>query len=79
MLKQKGLVSHLADLGSGWLARDDQCSSAGGSCWLGLVLRWMGYGEVLNRDTVWGNVVDLAGCSHVDQVISLNLNLVSGW
>lgn len=73
------LATYLADLGSGWLAGDDQRGGAGGGCWLGLVRRWMGYGEVLNRDTVRGNVVDLAGCGHVDQVIGLNLNFVTGW
>lgn len=35
--------------------------------------------DVLNRNTVWGNIVDLAWCGHVDQIVSLNLNLVSRW
>lgn len=68
---------YLADLGRGWLARDDHGSSAGGSCWLGLVLCWLCYGEVLDWDTMRGDVVDLARSGHINQIIGLNLNLVA--
>lgn len=28
---------------------------------------------------MWGDVVDLTGCGHVDQVIRLDLDLVAWW
>lgn len=68
---------YLAYLGRGWLARDDQGCSAGGSCCLDLVLRGLCYGKVLNRDTMRGDVVDLAGSGHINQIIGLNFNLVA--
>lgn len=36
------------------------------------------HGDVLNRDAVRGDVVDLTRRGHVDQVVGLNLDLVSG-
>lgn len=44
---------------------------------MGLVLCWLGYGKVLNRDTMRGDVVNLAGSGHINQIIGLNLNLVA--
>lgn len=44
---------------------------------MGLVRRWLCYGDVLNRDAMRGNVVDLAWSGHVNQIIGLNLNLVA--
>lgn len=28
---------------------------------------------------MWGDVVDLTGCGHIDQVIGLDLDLVARW
>ena len=35
--------------------------------------------DVLNRNTMRGDVVDLTRRGHVDQIVGLDLNLVSGW
>lgn len=37
-----------------------------------------GYRDVLDRDAMRGDVVDLTGCSHVDQVVGLDFDLVAG-
>ena len=34
---------------------------------------------VLYRNTMWGDVVDLAWRGNVDEIIGLNLNLISWW
>lgn len=36
-----------------------------------------GYRDVLDRNAVRGDVVDLTGCSHVDQVVGLDFDLVA--
>lgn len=37
-----------------------------------------GEGEVLNRDAVWCDVVDLSRRGHINQVVGLDFNLVTG-
>ena len=37
------------------------------------------YRDVLNRNTVWGDVVDLTRRGHIDQIVGLNLYLISRW
>lgn len=44
---------------------------------MGLALCWLCYGEVLDRDTMRGDVVDLARSGHINQIVGLNLNLVA--
>lgn len=36
------------------------------------------YGDVLDRNTVRGDVVDLTRCGHIDQVVGLDFDLVAG-
>lgn len=38
-----------------------------------------GYRDVLDRNAMWGDVVDLTGCSNIDQVVGLDFDLVAGW
>lgn len=52
-------------------------SSAGGwSSQLALVLCWW---DILHRDSMWCNMVDLTWCGNIHQVIGLHLNLISRW
>lgn len=37
-----------------------------------------GYWDVLDRNAMRGDVVDLTGCSHIDQVVGLDFDLVAG-
>lgn len=37
-----------------------------------------GYRDVLDRNAMWGDVVDLTRCSHINQVVGLDFNLVAG-
>lgn len=67
--------------GDGWSG-----GSVRASLWQTLVLvvarRLAGrstYRDVLNRNTMWGDVVDLTWCGHVDQIVGLNLDLISRW
>lgn len=69
--------SHLADLGwrgLGWWGRG-HCYGCGRR--LGLELRGRGHWEVLHRDALRCNVVDLSWRGDIDQVVGLNLDLVA--
>lgn len=71
-------AAHLAHLGGGGLCKRGR-RAGGGS---GRGLSWMlgscsCYWNILDRNSVWGDVVDLARCGHIDQVIGLDLNLVA--
>lgn len=73
------------------LGRDGRGGSGrGGGVWAGLwqtlvlvlARRLAGcctYRDVLNSDTMRGDVVNLAWRGYVNQIIGLNFNLISGW
>lgn len=80
-------VCHLAHLGGAGLGQEGRGGAGagaggggGGGCRRdrGLVLGGRSrYGDVLDRDAVRGDVVDLPGRGHVDQVVGLDLDLVA--
>lgn len=72
-------VSHLAHLGRCGLSGRGRSSGGGSRRELGGMLGGCsGDGDVLDRDAVRGDVVDLTGRGHVDQVVGLDFDLVAG-
>lgn len=81
---------HLAGLG-GWGLGGRGRSCGGGCCccrssngsgwrlWRHLLGRRSSDGDVLDRDAMWGDVVDLPRRGDVDEVIGLDLDLVARW
>lgn len=73
------LRAHLADLGRGGLRQEGRGGRGDGGRQRRRVLRGRPRdGDVLHRDAVRGDVVDLARRGHVHQVVGLHLDLVAG-
>lgn len=72
---------HFAHLGRDGLREEGGRAGGSGGWRLGRVLGagCACDGDVLHRNAVRGDVVDLAGRRHVDQVVGLHLDLVAGW
>lgn len=77
---------HLAGLGRGGLGGWGRGRGGGSRCsssrrrrrlWCHLLGGCSRDGDVLDRDAVRGDVVDLARCGDIDQVVGLDLDLVA--
>lgn len=70
--------SHLAHLGRAGLCQKGRNACGRSRRGLGLMLGGCScYGDILDRNAVRGDVVDLTRCCHVNQVVGLDLDLVA--